>query len=282
LRQCGFALKPMLRVTYASLVPVPWQEICRRFNIVKQTKILTNEDAIINPQKPSHSPDIGSVAAMVATRADLFLLCDLCQFNKNDYERLFISRLYCDRHRPHSFSVTGPFVGAPYAVMLLETLIAWGARRIIFLGWCGAVSNRVKIGDLMVPTSVVIDEGTSKHYGAGDSGPWPASFPMVSRIRQILKKKDIEFHEGAVWSTDAVYRETRQQVEAHRQNGVLAVDMEISALYAVAKFRGVDLSGMLVVSDELSAMKWRPGFKHEKFVRGRQTACKVIKELIEN
>ena len=240
-----------------------------------------NCDAIVNPQKPKNSAVIGSVAVMAATRVDLLLLGDLLPFNKNEFERLFISRMYVNRDRTDGFSITGPFVGAPYAVMLLETLIAGGARRIIFLGWCGAVSDRVKIGDIILPTSTVIDEGTSKHYGAEDSGHLSASFPLVSRIRQALEKSDIDFHEGAVWSTDAVYRETRQQVAVHQQNGILAVDMETSALCSVAKFRGVDFGGLLVVSDELSSLTWRPGFKHEKFINGRKTACRVIKELID-
>ena len=239
-----------------------------------------NWDAVVNPQKPKSAPDIGTVAVMAATRADLSLLGDLLAFNKNEFERLFISRLYFNRRRPAGFSVIGPFVGAPYAVMLLETLIARGVRRIIFLGWCGAVSDRVKIGDIILPTSVVIDEGTSKHYGADGSGPLSAPFSLVSGISRTLKKNNIEFHPGAVWSTDAVFRETRRQVAAHQQRGVLAVDMETSALYSVAKFRGVDLGSILVVSDELSSLTWRPGFKHKKFMQGRETACRVIGELI--
>ena len=172
-----------------------------------------------------------------------------------------ISRLYFDRLHPDGFSVTGPFVGAPYAVMLLETLIAWGARKIIFLGWCGAVSEKVKIGDIILPTSAVIDEGTSAHYGQMDSGVSRASSSLVSMIRQVLNKNQIDFHAGTIWTTDAVYRETRQLVERHQQNGILAVEMELSALYSVAQFRGVALAGILVVSDELSSLDWRPGFQ---------------------
>jgi purine-nucleoside phosphorylase len=239
-----------------------------------------NCDAVVNPPKSENSPDIGSVAVMAATRADLFLLGDLLPFNKNEFERLFISRIYFNPHRPEGFSVAGPFVGAPYAVMLLETLIARGARRIIFLGWCGAVSDRAKIGDIILPTSAVIDEGTSKHYGATDNGRMSVSFPLVSRISRLLKKNDIDFQPGAVWSTDAVFRETRQRVAAYQQSGILAVDMETSALCSVANFRGVDLGAILVVSDELSSLTWRPGFKHKKFAEGRKTACRVIKELI--
>jgi len=237
-------------------------------------------DAVVNPHKPRNAPDIGSVAVMAATRADLFLLADVLPFDKNKFERLFISRRYDILHRPQGFSVTGPFVGAPYAVMLLETLIARGARRILFLGWCGAVSERVKIGDIILPTSAVSDEGTSQHYGADTCGRMPASFPLVSGIRQILAKNKIDFYQGAVWSTDAVFRETRARVAAYQQSGILAVDMETSALCTVAKFRGVDLGGILVVSDELSSLTWRPGFKHKQFADGRKTACRVIRELV--
>jgi len=58
--------------------------------------------------------------------------------------------------------VVGPFVGAPYAAMLLETLIAWDVEKIIFFGWCGAISHDVKIGDIIIPThrSIIIKEMT--------------------------------------------------------------------------------------------------------------------------
>jgi hypothetical protein len=47
----------------------------------------------------------------------------------------------------------------------------------------------------------------------------------------------------------------------------------------VAQFRRVALAGILVVSDELSSLDWRPGFKDERFAQGRRTACKVVEEL---
>jgi len=239
-----------------------------------------NYDAVVNPQKTKSSPDIGPVAVMAATRADLSYLCQLLNFSRDDFQPLFMSRLYFDRRNPGGLSVTGPFVGAPYAVMLLETLIAWGARHIIFIGWCGAVSDRVNIGDVILPTSVYIDEGTSKHYGTGDNPKLQANFPMVSKVRQMLVHHNCDFQEGAVWTTDAVYREIPRVVTTHQQNGILAVEMEISALYSVALFRGVDLAGILVVSDDLSTLSWRPGFKHDRFVQGRQTVCRLIKELL--
>jgi len=100
-------------------------------------------------------------------------------------------------------------------------------------------------------------------------------------IRQVLNQNKIDFQTGAIWTTDAVYRETRQLVERHQQDGTLAVDMELSALYSVAQFRGVALAGILVVSDELSSLDWRPGFKDKRFIQGRRIACRVVKELCE-
>jgi purine-nucleoside phosphorylase len=236
-----------------------------------------NSDAIVNPVKPKNMPHIGPVAVMAATRLDLFDLCGLNNFAEDDFQRMFISRLYFDRSQPKGLSVAGPFVGAPYAAMLLETLIACGARKIIFLGWCGAVSENVKIGDIILPTTAVIDEGTSAHYGAKNNGLSHASSAMVSVIRQTFDENHIDFHAGSVWTTDAVYRETRQQVETHRQKGTLAVEMEISALYTVARYRRAQLAGILVVS----SLSWRPGFKHERFIQGRQTACSVVEELCQ-
>jgi len=240
-----------------------------------------NNEAIVNPQKTKGSPDIGPVAVMAATGPDLYQLCELSGYAKNDFRHLFMSRLYCDRRTPGGHSITGPFVGAPYAVMLLENLIVRGARHIIFVGWCGAISGQVKTGDLILPTSVYIDEGTSKHYGTAVDSPLQAEFPLFAKVRQTLDKNNCDFHEGAVWTTDAIYRETRREVLTHQQNGVLAVEMEFSALCSVALFRGVDLAGILVVSDELASLNWRPGFKHDRFVQSRKTACRLVKELID-
>ena len=239
---------------------------------------MSNSDAIINPQKGKNAPSLGPFAVMVSTPDDLILMCNLLKFEKNDGRRLYMSRLY---FKGNGFSLCGPFIGAPYAVMLLETLVAWGVRRFLFLGWCGAVSGKVKIGDIILPQSSVIDEGTSKHYRQNDDGRSFPSNSMMAEIKQALKNHHLNYHEGQVWSTDAVYRETRDKVERYQEKGVLAVEMETSALFSVARFRNVDVSAILVVSDDLSSYKWQPGFKTKNFKQGREAACSVIKDLCQ-
>ncbi|MEJ2102686.1 MAG: nucleoside phosphorylase, partial [Desulfobacterales bacterium] len=215
------------------------------------------------------------------TETDLVLLCNSLNFDSSAY-RLYTSQLYVSNPSTSGPCLTGPFVGAPYAAMVLETLIAWGAKKILFLGWCGSISKKVRIGDIIIPSAAIIDEGTSRHYQCDDTRLSYPSAQMIMRLKSELNRNQIHFHSGTVWSTDAIYRETHQQVKFYQSQDAIAVEMEISALFTVARFRKVDFGAMVVVSDELDSLKWRPGFKMDEFKRGRETACKVIKDVCQN
>ena len=134
------------------------------------------------------------------------------------------------------------------------------------------------VGDLVVPTAAVIDEGTSPHYAAGVSAVCPSE-PLMRQVAEACAAEGVSARPGTVWTTDAVFRETRDEVARHQRDGVLAVEMECSALFTVAGFRGIDVAALLVVSDDLSSLTWRPGFKDPRFIRGREVACNVIGKL---
>ena len=236
-------------------------------------------DAIIFPKKGKRSPHLGPVAVIAGTETDLLQLCELLNFDSSAYQKLFTSRLYPANPSSEGISLTGPVVGAPYAVMVLETLIAWGARKIFFLGWCGSITDQVKIGDIIVATAAIIDEGTSGHY---ENNETRVSFPapsMLTTLNDALRQNQADFHNGVIWSTDAIYRETGEKVKHFQGRDAIGVEMEISALFTVSKFRGAELGAMAVVSDELASFKWRPGFKIDEFKHGRKTACMVIRDL---
>ncbi len=96
-------------------------------------------------------------------------------------------------------------VGAPSAGMLLETLIASGIRRALMLGYAGSISAKCRIGDLVIPTWGIREEGTSYHYL--ESGVRPeVSGSLVQKLRDSLNGP--KHFEGGVWTTDAPYRET--------------------------------------------------------------------------
>ncbi|KPJ76909.1 MAG: hypothetical protein AMJ54_09985 [Deltaproteobacteria bacterium SG8_13] len=243
---------------------------------------MSEDRAIIHPVKGATSPDPGRLAVLVSTAADLNLLCQAVDADPRVSHRLFTSRLHSALNAQRQpFSLIGPVIGAPYAVMLLETLIVWGAQRFIYLGWCGAIAADVKTGDIVLPAAAAIDEGTSRHYIQQPSGYSRPARPVAAEIRKACRRLDCEFHEGPVWSTDAIFRETRDKILHYQQQGVLAVEMELSALFTVGQYRGVEVGGILVVSDELSTLTWRPGFKEERFEKGRFAACEAVKQICQ-
>lgn len=161
------------------------------------------------------------------------------------------------------FFLAGPAVGAPMAAICLEKLIVLGARRIVVYGWCGSLSPRLTAGALFVPTAGVSEEGTSSHYQDGGKRWHDEAFRM--QLVDALAREGYPATQGKIWTTDAVYRETREKVERYSGQGVLAVDMEYTALNAVAAFRGVSLAAVMLVSDELYHRQWAPRFQRKQF-----------------
>jgi len=218
------------------------------------------------------------VGVLAATDPDLRRLRDGLGFGRDEGRRLHMSRLYTASESLAGICLAGPLVGAPYAVMIAETLIAWGARTLVFLGWCGAVSATVEIGDMVLPTSALIDEGTSRHYLPDIDASAPSA-SLAKKLAEMCAVDGRRLHQGPVWTTDAPYRETHDKVRDYQRQGALAVEMECSALFTVAAFRAAAAASLLVVSDELSSLCWRPGFKDSRFTRGREIACDVIGRL---
>ncbi len=239
---------------------------------------MTKDDAIVRPVKGRNSLQPGACAVMVSSESDLRMLCSQMNLQENCFIKVFMSRLYID-NRQANFTLAGPFIGASYAVMILETLIVWGARKILFFGWCGAVSPDVKIGDIIIPTGAIIDEGTSRHYKKNDNCCISPLGHITEKIKEALSQRGICFHTGLIWSTDAVYRETCERVKYYQNKDVLAVDMELSALFTAGSFREVEVGGVLVVSDEISTCKPVAGFSKQCFKKSRRAVCEAINSM---
>ena len=89
---------------------------------------------------------------MAATGADLktLLTCIAGPGGNPAFQRLFMSRLYPNCDGAGRLSIVGPLMGASYGAALLETLIAWGGKHFLFLGWCGSISSQLSAGDLLL------------------------------------------------------------------------------------------------------------------------------------
>lgn len=179
------------------------------------------------------------------------------------------------------YFAAGPAIGAPMAVLTLEKLIALGAKRVILFGWCGAISETLHVGDTLIPDEALSGEGTSRYYSSNSvSGP---DLNCSQQIAQVFSKNNFPVQRGCVWSTDAVYREDKRMLTQLCINkGAVAVDMEFSALCAVAKFRKIEFAAVLTVSDELWGKSWRPGFNKHIFIERKQTALQLLLDHLQN
>jgi uridine phosphorylase len=148
-----------------------------------------------------------------------------------------------------------PGVGAPLAVGLLEEAIAYGCRKFIACGGCGVLERGTTVGNLIVVSGAVRDEGTSYHYLP--PGREVAAHPIgVAALELVLSEGRFPFKTGKTWTTDAPYRETRQRIVRRIRQGCVAVEMEAAGLMAAAQHRQVVLGQILYAGDDLSGSEW--------------------------
>ncbi len=179
-------------------------------------------------------------------------------------------------------AIAGNFgVGSPAAAVMLEELIAFGARRFVSVGTAGSLLADLVPGSLVLCDAALRDEGTSYHYLPG-GGPVYPSETLTARLRAALESRGLAYRAGPSWTTDAIYRETPAEILMHSGSGALVVEMEASALFAVARFRSCLIAACFSVSDTLAELAWRPEFHAETTAEGLEAlfgaALEALKE----
>ncbi len=134
--------------------------------------------------------------------------------------------------------IIGCVVGAPFAVLVAEELLACGCRILISLASAGQIVPVDSPPYFVVIDRALRDEGTSYHYSAPDVFA-EADPDVVASAMRALKEAGLRAFVGPSWTTDAPFRETARAVEAARAKGVLAVEMEAAALYTFARKRNM-------------------------------------------
>ncbi|MBI5622536.1 MAG: nucleoside phosphorylase [Elusimicrobia bacterium] len=163
--------------------------------------------------------------------------------------------VYAATYRGRPMGIIPAAVGSPLAAAILEDVIARGGRKFIACGGAGVLNSGIGSGDIVVPTSAVRDEGTSYHYLPAHQEARPSP-QAVAAIIGVLKRHGCQYVKGKTWTTDAFYRETHKKVAARRKQGCLTVEMEASALFAVARFRDITLGQLLYGGDDVSGIGW--------------------------
>jgi uridine phosphorylase len=144
-------------------------------------------------------------------------------------------------------SVTSTGIGAPSTAIAVEELCNVGAHTLIRLGSAGAISAELQLGHVVIAQAAVREDGTSALY-APENVPAVADFDITTALRDGAAAAGHHCHTGTVLSSDAFYPDEdpdrmplgsllRDRLVAYHRCGVLAVEMESSALFLVAQIR---------------------------------------------
>ncbi|MDI6845127.1 MAG: hypothetical protein QME28_03210 [Candidatus Saccharicenans sp.] len=157
--------------------------------------------------------------------------------------------------------LAGP--GAPLSVMALEKVRNLGLKEILVLSYCGSLIENLRTGMALVATGALSQEGTSYHYACSRHGLYTPDKEMLYMIKNTLQRLHLPFASGFIVSTDAPYRETASWLKKLQRKKIVAVDMEMSAVLAFARFYRLKAAGLFIVTDELSAKKWEDGSRSQ-------------------
>lgn len=152
---------------------------------------------------------------------------------------------------------------APNAAACVDEMAALGCESVINIGLAGSLSLKMSAGDIVLCDKALRDEGASYHYIKPSKFAYP-SFGLNSYIKKIFYKNEIKFKEASSWTTDAPYRETNVEIKRYFKEGILTVEMEASAVFAVADYYKIKSASVFVISDIVCENKWDRNFNSKK------------------
>ncbi|MBA3946892.1 MAG: nucleoside phosphorylase [Herpetosiphonaceae bacterium] len=161
------------------------------------------------------------------------------------------TELYTFEHDGITMSLIGRVVGASFAVLVAEELFVSGCRLLISITSAGQIVPLGPPPYIVLLERALRDEGTSYHYLP------PARYSTLRpELRAMLYRtwdqQRLTLHIGASWTTDAPFRETATTIAAYREEGIVAVEMEAAALYALAEAKQYEIICFAHVTNQMA------------------------------
>lgn len=170
-------------------------------------------------------------------------------------------------------------VGCPACGTLLETLIGLGIEKVMFCGGGGVLDKNIKVGEMLLVEGAIRDDGLSYQYVPADR--------IILSNKKVLKimeeyfiKEQLPYIKGLVWTTDALYRETKSRILARKNEGAKIVEMEQAGCIAISQFRNIDFGGIIYGGDDVSQEIWdNRNWSSRKGIR--YALVEICKELVQ-
>ena len=179
--------------------------------------------------------------------------------NFSDYVRLFAEWndvKVADRSKPMQCVTAGDItlinfgMGSPTAATVMDLLTAIDPQAVLFLGKCGGLKKRNKLGDLILPIAAIRGEGTSNDYFPPEVPALPA-FALQKAVSTTIRDYGVDYWTGTVyttnrrvWEHDDEFKDYLQKIRAY------AIDMETATIFTVGFFNKIPTGALLLVSDQ--------------------------------
>lgn len=140
-------------------------------------------------------------------------------------------------------------IGAPNAALIIELLATAEPKAVLFLGICGGLHPSLEIGDFILPTAAIRDEGASTHFMPPRVPALP-TFKIQKFVSQIIVEKEHDYRTGVIHTTDYRFWEFDEKFKAALyEERALAIEMETATLFSVGFASKVPIGALLLVSD---------------------------------
>lgn len=166
---------------------------------------------------------------------------------------------------------------SPDSAFVTELLCEAGVQTLIRLGSAGALREDIGIGDFIVVDKVLRGDGVTRYYVNDDFSPF-VDEKLTQKLINIFKNAG-NVHRGGVWTTDALFKETKEIVNPYIEKGAIAVDMVTSAFVTVANLYKRQAAVILTVSDNL--ITGELGFADFRFFDAEMKMTKAIFEMLD-
>jgi uridine phosphorylase len=179
-------------------------------------------------------------------------------------------------HEEIEYGIIGRVVGAPFAVLVAEELFASGCELLISITSAGQIISLDRPPYVVLIEKALRDEGTSYHYLP--PSPYSNLHPELrNAICTTWDHTYVPLYLGASWTTDAPFRETEEMIEVCRKKGILAVEMEAAALYALASAKQYEIICFAHVTNQMGQTE---GDFEKGQAQGSLTALRILSQTV--
>ncbi|MCW3118224.1 MAG: nucleosidase, partial [Chitinophagaceae bacterium] len=161
-----------------------------------------------------------------------------------------------DAHKPMQCATSDDItiinfgMGSPTAATVMDLLTAIEPKAALFLGKCGGLKKRNKIGDLILPIAAIRGEGTSNDYFPAEVPAMPA-FALQKAVSTTIRDYGVDYWTGTVYTTNRRVWEHDEEFKNYLQKiRAYAIDMETATVFTVGFFNKIPTGALLLVSDQ--------------------------------